>query len=466
MNSKVEESNGASVIGPTAEKAKLKLSRRRFLTLAASVGAGFVLSNCVVTVPAEQTGAEVASEAPPEEKPSELRMLQWSSFVAEMDEVLIQQAEAWGEEKGISVTIERIAANDIPARVAASVQAQAGPDIIQLWDNWGWLFEDNLIDVSAEAEELNENYGGFYPEMEAYGKVNGTWRTVPYAFVPNAYIYRTDFFEEVFGDTTFPDTWDGFIEVGKELKEAGHPPGFQLSHSFGDPPTFWYPWLWSWGGREVEEDGETVALDSPETLLAVEKAVEFFDTGFAPGSLSWDDSSNNRAYLANQISATLNGASIYFVAKKDFPEIAEVSDHGIHPAGPDGRYSYQFNWSNGIMKYSNNVEAAKEFLMHVMAPDQYSPWLDSGLGYDVGVLHHYDDHSVWEKDPKILPFRDAVVSGTGRWPGWPGPPKAASARVRNDYIIVDLFAKACSQEFTPEEAVKWATDQLKRRYNA
>jgi multiple sugar transport system substrate-binding protein len=118
------------------------------------------------------------------------------------------------------------------------------------------------------------------------------------------------------------------------------------------------------------------------------------------------------------------------------------------------------------MKYSKNVDAAREFLMYLMAPEQYSPWLDSGLGYDVGVLHEWDEHPVWQKDPKILAYRDAVTGGTGRWPGWPGPAKAAAARVRNDYIIVDLFAKACSREFTPEEAVKWATGQLERRYQS
>ncbi len=453
---------------PAVDRARARgrrLSRREFLAMAAGTGAGLVLAACAPVTPPAAPAAE--QPAPAEEaKPSELHMLQWSSFVKEMDEVLLQQAEAWGKENGINVKIERIATNDLPARLAAAVQAQAGPDIIQMWDNWAWLYEDSLVDVSAEAEELSQNLGGFYPDMEAYCKVKGVWRALPYAYVPNAFPYRTDFFQEALGTTQFPDTWDDFIEAGKALKEAGYPYGIALGHSFGDPPTFWYAWLWGWGGREVEEDGETVALDTPETLQAVEKAVELYDTGFIPGTLSWDDSSNNRAYLAEQISTTINGASIYFVAKRDFPDIAEVTDHGLHPAGPSGRYSYQFNWSNGVMKYSKVPDMAKQFLVYLMQPEQYGPWLESGLGYDVGVLHYYDDHPVWQKDPKILAYRDAVTNGTGRWPGWPGPPNVGSARVRNDYIIVDLFAKACSREFTPEESVKWATEQLKKRYQA
>src|SRR3989440_2102588 len=34
------------------------------------------------------------------------------------------------------------------------------------------------------------------------------------------------------------------------------------------------------------------------------------------GALAWDDTNNNRAFLAGEISATLNGASIFIAAKR------------------------------------------------------------------------------------------------------------------------------------------------------
>ena len=54
------------------------------------------------------------------------------------------------------------------------------------------------------------------------------------------------------GYPTFPDTWKKPQEAGKKFKTKGMPIGQALSHSFGDPPGFWYPWLWSFGGKEVE----------------------------------------------------------------------------------------------------------------------------------------------------------------------------------------------------------------------
>ncbi len=440
-----------------------RVSRRRFLKLTAGASVGLALAACAP--PPAPSASPGGGEAQPAQEAKSIHMLQWSSFIAAMDELLIQQASQWGADNGVEVTVERIAVNDIPARLASAVQAQSGPDIIQMWDNWAWLYEDNLVDVSAEASALESEQGGFYDDMKAYCNVNGTWRAIPYAFVPNAFPYRTDYFQEGLGHTNWPDTTEEFIETGAALMDAGQPGfGIAFGHSFGDPPSFWYPWLWSHGGHEVNEDATEVTLNSPETVAAVESAVRLFNEGFVPGTLSWDDSSNNRAYLAGQVSSTINGASIYFVAKRDFPDIAEVTNHGLHLAGPAGRYSYQFNWSNGVMAYSNAAEPAKEFISWLMQPEQYGPWLEAGEGYDVGVLHAYDDHPVWQKDPKILAYRDAVIQGTGRWPGWPGPPIASAARVRNDYIIVDLFAKACSGEFTPEQAAEWAAGQVARRY--
>ncbi len=92
--------------------------------------------------------------------------------------------------------------------------------------------------------------------------------------------------------------------------------GQTLGHTFGDAPTFTYPYLWSWGGKEVEKDGKTVAINSKETIESVKFLVAMYKEGYDEGGLAWDDTSNNRAYLSGTIAATLNGASIYIEAKQ------------------------------------------------------------------------------------------------------------------------------------------------------
>ncbi|HEU0061362.1 MAG TPA: hypothetical protein VFR19_15895, partial [Hyphomicrobiaceae bacterium] len=77
-----------------------------------------------------------------------------------------------------------------------------------------------------------------------------------------------------------------------------------VSHTFGDAPNFAYPYLWSWGGKEVEADGKTVVLNSKETIESVKYLVGFWKDAHDEGGLAWDDSNNNRAFLSGTISAT------------------------------------------------------------------------------------------------------------------------------------------------------------------
>ena len=127
------------------------------------------------------------------------------------------------------------------------------------------------------------------------------------------------------GRRNIRQTWEEWRAAGKKLKAKGHPFGQTLAHAFGDANAFWYPYLWSWGGKEVEADGKTVVLNSTETVESVEFAVGFWKDACDEGAFAWDDSGNNRAFLAGTISATNNGASIYIEAKKK-PDSYQTQD--------------------------------------------------------------------------------------------------------------------------------------------
>ena len=70
---------------------------------------------------------------------------------------------------------------------------------------------------------------------------------------------------------------------------------------------------------------------------------------------------------------------------------------------------------------------------------------------------------MWNVDPVLAPFKKIPV--TGRLAGYAGPPSQKAAEVRTKYIIVDMYAKAI-QGMAPEEAVKWAHDELVKIYGA
>ena len=95
--------------------------------------------------------------------------------------------------------------------------------------------------------------------------------------------------------------------------------------------------LWGHGAWPVDED-DKVIINSPETVKALEYAKALSDT-FIPGIASWNDSSNNKAFLAGELYLTANGISIY-VAAKDDPTKKELADdmyHALYPVGPIGK---------------------------------------------------------------------------------------------------------------------------------
>src|SRR5213075_1586292 len=235
---------------------------------------------------------------------------------------------------------------------------------------------------------------------------------------------------------------------------------------FGDAPAFTYPYLWSWGGKEVEADGKTVVLNSPATVESVKFMVAFWKDAHDEGGLAWDDSNNNRAFLSGTCSATLNGASIYIEAlrKPDTYKTeagGQLKDDILHaalPKGPGGQFSYHVPFSNLLMGYSKNQDAAKKFLGWIHSMDVYDKWFVSQKGFSVGPTTDWEKHKLWGDDPIMLPYKQAAR--TGRFAGYQGPSTRKAAEIVTKYIIIDMYAKAV-QGMPAEDAVKWAEAEVK-----
>jgi hypothetical protein len=94
--------------------------------------------------------------------------------------------------------------------------------------------------------------------------------------------YRQDWLKEE-GLDTFPDTWDEALIVGKKLKAKGRPFGLTLSdQAGGDGNAVPRLMLWAFGGKEFNPDG-SLALDSKETLAALEFCIQLHKDAGDPG---------------------------------------------------------------------------------------------------------------------------------------------------------------------------------------
>jgi len=440
-----------------------RINRRRLLQLS---GGG---------IAAAGTGGIAAilasGRAPAFAQGTTLHWIKQSDYVPASDNVLRTQIlKQCQQDLGIKFNLEGVDGLTIQARVTAAVQSGTGPDIIQAINNWAQLYSTSVADVSDVAEEIGKAQGGFYETARAVANDGSKWIAVPWTIVGLQIVNRKSWWEEIgYTEEKYPQTWEEYREAGKKLKAKSHPFGQTLGHAYGDGPAFWYPYLWSWGGKEIEPDGKTVVLNSPGTIESVKFAVDLWKDACDEGGFAWDDSGNNRAFLAGTISATNNGASIYLEAKKkpqsyltaDGKPLKDDCFHAPLPKGPAGPFSWHVPFADMVMGYSKNQKAAKDFLRWIHSEEIYDPWFTSQQGFSVGPTTVWEEHKLWGIDPVMAPFRTAALSG--RFAGYAGPANRKAAEVISKYILVDMYAKAV-QGMAPEDAVKWAHDELVKIY--
>ena len=399
------------------------------------------------------------------EKGAKLRVLRWKRFVQGDEDTYLANAKKFVEKTGIEVRVDAEGWEDVRPKAAVAANTGAGPDIILSTNDDANLYPDKLVDVTDVCTYLGKKYGGFYPVCDPYLRPDGKkWIGVPLGVAGVALVYRESHMKAA-GFNSFPKDTDGFLKLCKAMKDKGTAPGFALGNATGDGNT-WCNWLvWAFGGKLVDANNKVV-IDSPETIKALEYVKELYGT-FVPGTLSWLDPNNNKAFLDEQISLTNNGISIYYAAKtsKD-PKVSALAadiNHANFPIGPVGKPSeFQLFFNQMIFKYTKYPKAAKEFLRFMMEEEQMNPWVQASIGYVAPALTAYEKNPIWTSDPKHTPYRDSMKN---MWPsGHAGKMGYASAGALADFIVVNMVAEAASGSKTPKEAADRAQKRAERYY--
>ena len=338
-----------------------QINRRRFLESSAGVATVATLGTGGALFSPLAFGESAMAFKP--EKGAKLRVLRWSRFVQGDIDAYMINVKKFIDKTGIEVRVDNEGWEDVRPKAAVAANTGAGPDIILSTNDDANLYPDKLLDVTDLAEYLGKKYGGWYPACEAYLRPDGKkWIGIALGAAGSYMVYRQSQLKAA-GFETFPKDTTSFLAMLKALKEKGTPGGMALGNATGDG--LWTNWLiWSHGGQLVDKNNKVI-IDSAETLKALEYAKEMYAT-FIPGTLSWLDPNNNKAFLDSQISVTNNGISIYYAAKNSTdPKVHDLAadiNHAPFPVGPVGvpTESHLF-FNQMVMKYTKYPNAAKEF---------------------------------------------------------------------------------------------------------
>lgn len=431
----------------------MSITRRNLMAGAAVIGAAGAL------------GVRPARAAVPTFTPEDgasLRLLRWVPFVKGEEEAWRANTAAFTEATGVAVQIDQESWEDVRPKAAVAANVGSGPDMVMGWFDDAFQYPDKLVDVTDLCEGLAEAFGGYYDGVAGYSKQGDRFISTPLAAIGNAICFRESH-NEAAGFSEFPEDTDGFLELCRALKANGTPAGFPHGKAVGDGNNYAHWLLWSHGGMMVDEEGK-VAIDSAETRAAIEYAKAMYET-FIPGTESWLDINNNRAFLAGQVSLTANGVSLYYAAKND-PAMAELAADirtTNFPIGPVGKSVELHQTSSiSIFRHTRYPEAAKAYLAFMFGEDRFNAWLEGASAYCCQPLRAFESNPIWTSDPVHAPY--ARASETLQPNGHAGPLGYASAGVMADYVLVDMFAEAVTGQRTTDEAIANAERRANRYY--
>jgi multiple sugar transport system substrate-binding protein len=441
-----------------------RLTRRHGLQL----GMGALAASTMLGGRGLRAAIPMADVAPPNlpiESGAALRVLRPSKFVQGDETLWMENTRKFTETTGVGVIVEQQGWEDLRPKTAVAANVGAGPDVILAWQEDPHLFADKLVPLDDVANYLGAKYGGWFPVAEVYGKrVGGGWIAMPVGGAGSTMVYRKSWVDEA-GFSEFPTDFPGFLELAKALKANNRPMGFALGNAVGDGG--WVDWvLWGHDSSLVDENNQVV-IENENTKAALEYAKALADT-FIPGVFAWLDPSNNKAFLAGEISCTNNGISIYYAAKNsEDPRIKEMAAdiyHADYPTGPVGKPTQGALVINAmVMGYTRYPNAAKEYLRFMMEHPQYTAWQDASIGYWCHPLQAYDAADVWTVDPKHEPYKNVMRKALPQ--SYKGDPGEAAAAVKAEFVVLNMFQNYISGQMTAEQAMADAARRAGRYYH-
>src|SRR6478609_5642715 len=224
-----------------------RVTRRNFLKSGTALAGGMA-------------GILATGRAPAFAQGTTVHWLRWNDFVPASDQLLRKELLPAAEKAlGLKINFETVNGNDLQPRITSAIQSGSGPDIIMLFNNHPQIYSESVTDLSEIASSVGKAEDGYYDLCKSNTVDGQKFIALPWTIVGAMIAYRKSWFDEI-GSPTFPDA-----------------------------PTFSYPYMWSWGGTEIEKDGKTVNLNKKEVIDSVKFMTAFWKEAHDEGGLAWDD---------------------------------------------------------------------------------------------------------------------------------------------------------------------------------
>jgi multiple sugar transport system substrate-binding protein len=340
-------------------------------------------------------------------------------------------------------------------KLSAAIEAGNPPDVMRLFESNVQFFgsQGHLVDMTETVEKMRKEPKGIFEATLTAVRVNGRYLGVPLAVNPWPVHTRLDLLEKA--KVEYPKTWDEFIETSKKIQDP--PRLFAFGICLGlveDTSDNVMNILWCYGGKMVEADNKTVVMNSPENAAGVKVIEAMFKTHkiIAPGSISWDNSGNNKAYQSKQAAFVMNPTSVYAYLDGNDKDLQKATGLFPVPAGPKGTVNQIDTWAFGAFKKNPYPELAKGLIDYFMQPQNYDRIIQSTGGRWVPVYKRLFDSPFWKEKPAFKHF--IQMAETGVPVSYAGAPTPAAGEVLNTQVVPKMIQRVLVENWPAEKALE------------
>jgi multiple sugar transport system substrate-binding protein len=325
------------------------------------------------------------------------------NFTPKADDLQKEQVYEFAKQAGVKeneVEYAVVANEQFQAKLAASIEAGNPPDVTRLYESNVQFYASggHLLDLTDVVDKMRKEPKGIFESALVSVLYKGRAMGAPLAVNPWPVHARIDLLEKAKVD--YPKTWDEFIETSKKIQDP--PRLFAFGICLGlveDTSDNVMNILWCYGGKMVEADNKTVVMNSPENAAGVKVIEAMFKTHkiIAPGSISWDNSGNNKAYQSKQAAFVMNPTSVYAYLDGNDKDLQKATGLFPVPAGPKGTVNQIDTWAFGAFKKNPYPDLAKGLVDYFMQPQNYDKIIQSTGVRWVPVYKRLFDSPFWKE---------------------------------------------------------------------
>jgi multiple sugar transport system substrate-binding protein len=444
----------------------------RLKDLADKLEAGLIarrefLRNAAVVTGGTAAGLKALEGMAGAQSQTKLRVWLFKSYVTAGNDILAKQVESWAAERKVQVEFDWATFGDREQKFVAAIEAGNPPDMAEMNYQGPARYKPALRDVTKLAKDLATPRGGLLPYAERNVNLNGQYFGVARQSFPGGLFVRKDLLDAK--GVKLPKTYDpDVVEMAKKCQDPAKDIwGFgQTLNRCDDGNGYMQYILWDYGGGAWDKDGKPALATTfmKQNLEALQFSVDTIQKHKIqpPGVMSWNDVSNNEAYLAGKLVSTNNGASLYYamVAKKH--PLAEKTQVILTPGGPAGSFvgSNAYNW--GIFQKSKHAELCEDLIRWVEDEKRFEEYMKASIGQAGPVYKSRAEHPYWKSDPNFQGMLQNLLRGV--WVGYPGPYTSAAVEVQAQYILCDMAGRVVVAGLSPEAALKEAHARVEEIY--